>query len=172
MLTDQQQAAISFLNEIEEKQGYSPLLYAYNLVSESHPQNDQRDAHAILNVVNALLVIVKDEHHRLHLVINDPQALMQCERALGMPLSQKFLRVEYNPNKQSVLFGDHPEHGEFCFISFDFIAEIKRLFDCNDDAAVSYAFTQKMRGYTEHSIMRYSFGQPKTIDGEDFKGAS
>jgi hypothetical protein len=86
MHEQQRQSAFEKLERIEAERGESALLDAVKRLAsqdKKHPE-ESAAAGAVLDAVSALLVVTQDPRIRLHLAISDPQALAQCEAALGV----------------------------------------------------------------------------------------
>ena len=90
MHEQQRQSAFEKLESIEAKRGESPLLAAVKRLASQEKKRPEESptAGAVLDAVAALLVVTQDQRIRLHLAISDPQALAQCEAALGLPTKQ------------------------------------------------------------------------------------
>ncbi len=166
MHEQQRQSALERLENIEAERGVCPLLNAVKRLAshDRKPPAEGATAGPVLDAVNALLVVTQDPKIRLHLAISDPKALAQCEAALGLPFSQKFLRVEYDP---TFFGGEYHGVGEFDLISFDLLDELKRREGLDDGQAVQVAFVERHPTLNCLNIIHYTFDEPKNVEGQD-----
>jgi hypothetical protein len=90
MHEQQRQSAFEKLGNIQAERGECPLLEAVKRLAsqDKKPPEVSIAAGAVLDAVAALLVVTQDLRIRLYLAISDPQALAQCEAALGLPTKQ------------------------------------------------------------------------------------
>ena len=167
-LTIEQQKAFIELVRARKQTGTAPLLDAYKIVM-SAPEEDPRCATAILDIYAALCAVCSNKSMYEYLVMHDPVLLEQCELALGRPLAEKFVEVQYDPNYHGT--GEYVGTGQTCLIPWEEIEIIRHRSHIDAEAAM-YVLFQRRTTLDHTAIIHFDMNDLKKADGEPFEEAA